>query len=74
MNVSIWNKKKQKGPPMTCVFFLASMASGFGTAVLAHPGAHFHPHDGAHWLTLVSALAVLALAGGLALVRGRSRR
>ena len=40
----------------------------------AHPGAHVHPHDGASWLALAGALAVLALAGGLALARRRHRR
>ncbi|MGJ8604607.1 MAG: hypothetical protein ACSHXH_10820 [Marivita sp.] len=41
---------------------------------LAHPGAHVHPHDGAHWLTLVSALALVAVAAGLAVTRNRWRK
>ena len=48
--------------------FLAGIAAG---PVLAHGGAHVHPHDGASWLTLAAALAVLALAGGLARARAR---
>ncbi|MCE0505793.1 hypothetical protein LR948_10530 [Roseivivax sp. GX 12232] len=37
----------------------------------AHEGAHLHPHDGAGWLAVTAALAVLALAGVLA--RGELR-
>ncbi|SHH95204.1 hypothetical protein [Marivita hallyeonensis] len=44
------------------------------TAASAHPGAHVHPHDGASWLVIVGALAVLAVAGGLAAAKVRSRR
>lgn len=48
------------------------------TAVQAHPGTHVHPHDGAHWLVVVAALSVLALAGGVfarrRAVRQRERR
>ncbi len=47
---------------------------GFTSAAMAHPGAHVHPHDGAHWLTLVSALGLIAVAGGLAAARFRSRK
>ena len=46
----------------------------FATTAMAHPGAHVHPHDGADWLSLVSALGVIALAGGLAAARSRSRK
>ncbi|MFZ7092903.1 hypothetical protein [Primorskyibacter sp. 2E233] len=41
---------------------------------LAHSGAHLHPHDGASWLTMVAALAVLAVAGGLAVARKRTSK
>ena len=44
-----------------------------GPAV-AHPGAHVHPHDGASWLTVAASLAVLAVAGGVAVSRVRSRK
>ncbi|MBS0126618.1 hypothetical protein [Thetidibacter halocola] len=40
---------------------------------LAHPGVHVHPHDGASWLTVAAALAVLAVAGGVALARVKGR-
>ena len=40
----------------------------------AHTGAHVHPHDGASWLAVVGALAVIALAGGLVAARRRNRR
>ncbi|ETX15251.1 hypothetical protein OCH239_18415 [Roseivivax halodurans JCM 10272] len=40
----------------------------------AHPGAHVHPHDGASWLAVVGALAVLVLAGGVVAARRRNRR
>ncbi|WP_439123191.1 hypothetical protein [Marivita sp.] len=44
------------------------------TPVLAHPGEHTHPHDGAHWLTLASGLGLLVVAGGLAFAKSRSRK
>ncbi|MDP4992184.1 MAG: hypothetical protein NWQ37_13390 [Marivita lacus] len=44
------------------------------SAAMAHPGAHVHPHDGAHWLAIVSALGLIAVAGGLALATFRSRK
>ncbi len=44
------------------------------TPVLAHPGAHVHPHDGAHWLVVASALGLIVMAGGLAVARSRSRK
>jgi hypothetical protein len=74
VNLSIFDKKKQKGISMIQRFGLIAAGVTFGTAALAHPGAHIHPHDGAHWLTLVSALGVIALAGGLAIARARSRK
>ncbi|WP_206080277.1 LPXTG cell wall anchor domain-containing protein [Pacificoceanicola onchidii] len=49
---------------------LVAMALTAGPA-LAHPGVHVHPHDGASWMTVAGALAVLALAGGLAVRRSR---
>lgn len=55
---------------------LATVA-GFATLATeaaAHPGAHLHPHDGTHWLVLISALGLMAVAGGLALARARSRK
>ncbi len=53
---------------------LAVATAAFGSAAMAHPGAHVHPHDGANWLVVVSALAVIAVAGGLAMSRTRSRK
>ena len=41
---------------------------------LAHSGPHLHPHDGASWLAVAGALAVMALAGWLALARARTRK
>ncbi|MFW2542398.1 hypothetical protein ACN2XU_07130 [Primorskyibacter sp. 2E107] len=41
---------------------------------LAHPGAHVHPHDGASWMVVAGALAVLAVAGGVAVARARANR
>jgi len=53
---------------------ITSAVLASATAASAHPGAHVHPHEGAHWLVMVAALAVLAAAGGLAAVRARSRK
>ena len=41
----------------------------------AHTGeaVHIHPHDGASWLALAGALALIALAGSLAASRLRGR-
>ena len=40
--------------------------------VAAHPGPHLHPHDGASWLAVAGALAVIALAGTLMVARRRA--
>jgi hypothetical protein len=40
-------------------------ALGAAGPAAAHAGAHAHPHDGAHWLALAAALAVIALAATL---------
>ena len=53
---------------------LAVASMVWASSALAHPGAHVHPHDGAHWLALVSALGLIAVAGGLAVVKTRSRK
>lgn len=53
---------------------LVAIAMAWSSAATAHPGAHVHPHDGAHWLIVVSALALIVFAGGLALARSRFRR
>ncbi len=53
---------------------LAVASLVWATSALAHPGAHVHPHDGAHWLALVSALGLIAVAGGLAFGKIRSRK
>jgi len=55
-------------------FALAAVALTWASAAMAHPGAHVHPHDGAHWLTVVSALGLIAVAGGLAAARLRARK
>ena len=61
---------KEKKLTIVGVLGLATLA----TKAAAHPGAHVHPHDGAHWLLLVSALSFVAIAGGLAAARARSRK
>ena len=61
---------KEKKLTIVGVLGLATLA----TNAAAHPGAHVHPHDGAHWLVLVSALGLVAIAGGLAAARARSRK
>lgn len=53
---------------------LAAVTLVWASSAMAHPGAHVHPHDGAHWLALVGALGLIAVAGGLALARTRSRK
>ena len=65
----IFEKKK----PMKQIAFLSAPVL-LTTQAAAHPGAHVHPHDGASWLTVVGALAVLALAGGLAAANAKLRR
>lgn len=52
----------------------AVLSLGWASSAMAHPGAHVHPHDGAHWLVLVSALGVIAVAGGLAMGKIRRRK
>ena len=51
--------------------FLLTVA---GAPVFAHPGAHVHPHDGLSWLAVVTGLAVMVIAGGLARKVARVRR
>lgn len=53
--------------------FAGMMASG---PALAHDGAalHMHPHDGASWLAICAALAVIAVSGGVAFVSRRARK
>jgi hypothetical protein len=53
---------------------LAVASMVWATSALAHPGAHVHPHNGAHWLALVSALGLIAVAGGLAFGKIRNRK
>lgn len=74
MNLHIWKKKKRKGVKMKNGLALAAVALLWASAAMAHPGAHVHPHDGAHWLAIVSALGLIAVAGGLAFVKTRSRK
>ena len=71
MSWHIWKKKKLKGTSMTRAIVLTTAALVSGSAAMAHPGAHLHPHDGASWLTIANALGVMAVAGGLALARSR---
>ena len=52
----------------------AAVTVAWTSAALAHAGAHVHPHDGAHWLTIMSAMGVAAVAGGLVAARFRSRK
>ncbi|WP_146586858.1 hypothetical protein [Puniceibacterium confluentis] len=59
---------------MTRIATPALLFTAIASPVLAHSGAHLHPHDGAHWLTLVAGLGVVALAARLALVRMRARK
>ena len=53
---------------------LSVMSMALASTAMAHPGAHVHPHDGAHWLALVSALGLIAVAGGLAFGKIRKRK
>lgn len=55
-------------------FAWAGLTLAWASTAAAHPGAHVHPHDGAHWLVTAGALAVLAIAGGLAVAKVRSRK
>jgi hypothetical protein len=66
--------KKKKGLTMKQPLIFGGAVLASATAASAHPGAHVHPHDGAHWLVIVAALAVLTIAGGLAAARARSRK
>ena len=43
------------------------------TPALAHSGPHLHPHDGAAWLTVASALGLIAVAARVMLARARTR-
>ena len=72
--MSIWNKKKRKGVTMKNGLSFGAVTLLWTSAAMAHPGAHVHPHDGAHWLAIVSALGLIAVAGGLALSTFRSRK
>jgi len=67
-------REEAKGVMMKNGLALGAVALTWASAAMAHPGAHVHPHDGAHWLTLVSALGVIAVAGGLVAARLRSRK
>ena len=54
--------------------FLPAVAlTALAGPAFAHSGAHLHPHDGAHWLTLVAGLAMIALAGTLAVRQVKAR-
>ena len=72
--MSIFDKKKMKGLTMKQPMILGSAVLAYATAASAHPGAHIHPHDGAHWLVIVTALGVIAVAGALAASHFRSRK
>lgn len=50
----------------------AVLALFAATPALAHPGPHVHPHGGDTWLIL--GLALIVVAGGLAVARARGRR
>ncbi len=60
---------------MTRIATPALLFTAAASPALAHGGAHLHmhPHDGVHWLTIVAALSVVALAGRLILARARRR-
>ncbi len=49
----------------------SSVAISLAQAAAAHPGAHVHPHNGAAWLAVISALAALVVGWRVA-VRVRS--
>ncbi|SPF81572.1 hypothetical protein [Pseudoprimorskyibacter insulae] len=51
------------------VFFTSLLA----TPAMAHDGVHLHPHDGASWMVVAAALAVILGAGALKLASTRSR-
>jgi hypothetical protein len=67
-------EKKRKGFEMKKGLALAAASLVLATSALAHPGAHVHPHDGEHWLAIVSALGLIAVAGGLAFGKIRKRK
>ena len=66
--------EKKKGFAMKKRLIPAGAALLAATAAQAHPGAHVHPHDGANWLVMAGALAVLAIAAGLAVAKAKSRK
>jgi uncharacterized PurR-regulated membrane protein YhhQ (DUF165 family) len=74
VNLRIWKEKKRKGVMMKNGLALVLVSLTWASAAMAHPGAHVHPHDGAHWLALVSALGLIAVAGGLAFGKIRKRK
>ena len=74
MTLHIWKKKKRKGFEMKKGLALTAVTLAWASSAMAHPGAHVHPHDGAHWLALVSALGLIAVAGGLAFGKIRNRK
>ncbi|SNR52028.1 hypothetical protein [Puniceibacterium sediminis] len=59
---------------MTRIATPALLFTAAASPVLAHPGAHLHPHDGANWLTIVAALGVIAIAGRMVLTRVKGRK
>jgi zinc transporter ZupT len=73
LNLHICKKKKRKGFEMKNGLALAAASLVWASSAMAHPGAHVHPHDGAHWLALISALGLIAVAGGLACAKTRAR-
>ena len=74
MTPSILKEKKRKDFEMKKGLALAAASLVLATSAMAHPGAHVHPHDGAHWLAIVSALGLIAVAGGLAFGKIRNRK
>lgn len=74
MTPSILKEKKRKDFEMKKGLALTAASLVLATSAMAHPGAHVHPHDGAHWLVIVSALGLIAVAGGLAFGKIRNRK
>jgi hypothetical protein len=45
--------------------YIAVLPAVLATPALAHDGLHLHPHDGANWMTIAAAVAVIVAAGAL---------
>ncbi len=53
---------------------LAVLALIIASPAAAHTGAavHMHPHDGASWMIVASALGLIAVAGSMVAIKARA--